>query len=102
MKQSADRQRLAAAHKNAFDNVNQLRRMIVAFEQLHNIEEHWMPDSSQWKHAAEYLAVRTYQVALDKLEGLVVQRLFELAKMGLAGTGLFISYLKLHTIDFFL
>ena len=33
------------------------------------------------------MEVRDYQKALDKLEGLVVQRLFELTKMGLAGTG---------------
>jgi len=38
-------------------------------------------------YSLEYLAIRDYQKALDKLEGLVVQRLFELAKMGLSGTG---------------
>jgi len=46
------------------------------------------------------LAVRIKQgdqKALDKLEGLVVQRLFELAKMGLSGTGLCSVLLETHT-----
>ena len=41
----------------------------------------------EWKEAAEYMEIHEYQKALDKLEGLVVQWLFELTKMGLAGTG---------------
>ena len=32
------------------------------------------------------MEVHDYQKALDKLKGLVVQRLFEIMKMGLAGT----------------
>ena len=40
----------------------------------------------EWKEVAEYMEIREYQKALDKLEGLVVQWLFELTKMGLAGT----------------
>ncbi len=86
-KQRDTRQRWATAQQHAFDNVNQLREMLAAFESLHEIEERWTPDSAQWKRAAQYLSMRTYCTALDKLEGLVVQRLFELAKMGLSGTG---------------
>jgi hypothetical protein len=86
-KQLDVRNHLAAAQRNAFDNLNQLREMLGAFEQVHNIPEHWTPNTEQWRRAAQYLSVRKYQVALDKLEGLVVQRLFELAKMGLSGTG---------------
>ena len=41
----------------------------------------------EWKEVAEYMEICEYQKALDKLEGLVVQWLFELTKMGLAGTG---------------
>jgi hypothetical protein len=45
------------------------------------------PFSEKWKSAVAYMEVRDYQKALDKVEGLVVQRLFELTKMGLASTG---------------
>ena len=39
------------------------------------------------------VTIHEYQKALNKLEGLVVQRLFELSKMGLSGTGMsFIAY----------
>jgi hypothetical protein len=34
-----------------------------------------------------YIHVRTYQRAVDKLEGLVVQRLFELTKANVSQTG---------------
>ena len=61
--------------------------MLSAFETLHGIEDHWTPDSEKWKEAIEYTRARDFQKALDKLEALVVQRLFELLKMGLAGTG---------------
>jgi hypothetical protein len=88
LKQSTDHHRLATAQKNAFDNVDQLHIMVDAFEQLHKIEEWWTPDFGNWICAAEYLSVRVYCVALDKLEGLVMQWLFKLAKMGLAGTGM--------------
>ena len=86
-KQRDAHQRLAMAQQHTFDNMNQLREMLAAFESLHKIEERWTPDSAQWKRAVGYLSIRTYRMALDKLEGLVVQRLFELAKMGLSGTG---------------
>lgn len=59
----------------------------MAFEALHDIPECWVPESQKWKDAVEYLKTRDFQKALDKLEALVIQRLFELSKMGLAGTG---------------
>jgi len=69
--------------------------MLQNFEKSNNITERWTPDSEEWKHAASYLAIREYQMALDKLEGLVVQRLFELAKMGLSGTGKCVALLEI-------
>ncbi|KAF8576041.1 hypothetical protein K439DRAFT_1368306, partial [Ramaria rubella] len=35
----------------------------------------WTIDSQEYQHATEYLRTRTYQRAVDKLEGLVVQQL---------------------------
>jgi len=61
--------------------------MMESFERLHSIDERWTLDSPKWKHAESYVSIHEYQKALNKLEGLVIQRLFELAKMGLLGTG---------------
>lgn len=84
---AAVKARLASVKLNAFDVLTQLRETLVVFETLHEITERWVPGSQKWKDAVEYLKIRDFQKALDKLEALVVQRLFELSKMGLAGTG---------------
>jgi len=81
------RNHLAAVQRDAFDTLSQCREMLAAYEQTHGIEERWTPETEKWRRAVQYVSIRKYQVALDKLEGLVVQRLFELAKMGLSGTG---------------
>ena len=78
---------LNAIKRNAFDGLQTLRDMIESFKTLHSIDERWTSDSPKWKRAESYISIHEYQKALDKLEGLVVQRLFELAKMGLSGTG---------------
>lgn len=46
----------------------------------------WTEDSAEWQAASKSLAEQEYQRAVDRLEGLVVQRLFELSKMNRAGT----------------
>src|SRR5882762_9976836 len=81
------RNHLAAVQRNAFNTLSQCCEILVAYEQTHDIEERWTPDTEKWRQAVQYLSICKYQVALDKLEGLVVQQLFELAKMGLSVTG---------------
>ena len=87
------RGRVTTAKLNAFESVTQIRQMLAGYELLHDISERWTPDSEEWKNAVKYTRVRDFQKALDKLEALVVQRLFELSKMGLAGTGEVHAYL---------
>ncbi|THU77754.1 hypothetical protein K435DRAFT_701701 [Dendrothele bispora CBS 962.96] len=50
-------------------------------------EERWKPDSAEWQAAEGKAKMADYQAALDKLEGLLVARIFELSKTHLAGTG---------------
>ena len=66
--------------------------MVAAFELLYTITEWWTPESDKWQAALKYSSVCNFQKALNKLEALVVQRLFELSKMGLMGTGEEIAY----------
>ncbi|KAJ7736987.1 hypothetical protein DFH07DRAFT_870634 [Mycena maculata] len=52
-----------------------------------SIEERWIEGGEKWEAAATMVHRRRYQRALDHLEGLVVARMFELAKCHMSGTG---------------
>ncbi|KAI5990759.1 hypothetical protein EDD15DRAFT_2388711 [Pisolithus albus] len=60
---------------------------VANFERSHNITEHWTWDHPQYNEALEYVWQHTFIRAVEELEGLVVQRLAELSKANLAGTG---------------
>ena len=75
------RQALQKVIVDTFAQVEHLHSTLVAFERLHNITKQWVPLLPEWKKSIAYMEVHDYQKALDKLEGLVVQRLFELTKM---------------------
>lgn len=47
----------------------------------------WLPDSEIYKATQKLLVERSYTRAVDNLERLVVQRLFELTKLGMNGVG---------------
>ncbi|KAF8485674.1 hypothetical protein JB92DRAFT_2620819, partial [Gautieria morchelliformis] len=47
----------------------------------------YTPDTPKYQHALEYIRIRGYQLTVDKLEGLVVQQLFELRKANMSQTG---------------
>lgn len=54
---------------------------------LVGVRERWEiggPDYNRWKEESRIVK---YRAAIDELEHLVVMRLFELAKLGLSGTG---------------
>ncbi|TFY62236.1 hypothetical protein EVJ58_g3989 [Rhodofomes roseus] len=58
-----------------------------AYEQELQIAVRWLPASDEYQEACQLLTLREYQRSLDELERLVVQRLFELTKAGMSGTG---------------
>ena len=47
----------------------------------------WQPSSPEYIHAVQYLGHWKYEKALDNLQKLVVQRLFELHKMNQSWNG---------------
>jgi hypothetical protein len=63
----------------------------LRLEEELNIETRWLPGSSQYDEAVVLMTERKYRRALDSLELLVVQRLFELTKLGMSGIGLSLS-----------
>ncbi|KAI6145668.1 hypothetical protein EDD17DRAFT_1767881 [Pisolithus thermaeus] len=66
----------------------QLQLNVVAnFERQHNITDRWTPLHREYINAREYTKHRAFIRAVEELEGLVVQRMFELSKANLAKTG---------------
>jgi len=52
-----------------------------------DIEVRWMPQSARYQDILEYTKRRQFIRAIKDLEGLIVQRLFELSKANLLSTG---------------
>ncbi|KAJ7088984.1 hypothetical protein C8R44DRAFT_892604 [Mycena epipterygia] len=58
---------------------------VCRFEEEHCIEVRWATDSAQYQEALAMTTDRKYKSALDLVERLVVQRLFEMTKLGMSG-----------------
>ncbi|KAJ7792184.1 hypothetical protein B0H14DRAFT_3160393 [Mycena olivaceomarginata] len=71
-------------YQTTHNRVLGVEEAVVLFEEEHAIEDRWTPDSRQYKDALVMLGERKYQRALDRLELLVVKRLFELTKLGMS------------------
>ncbi|KAJ7168423.1 hypothetical protein C8R43DRAFT_1085763 [Mycena crocata] len=67
-------------HTKTLDAVHDLERRL-------NIATRWVRGGAEWVATAEMVNKRRYQRALDHLEGLVIQRMFELTKVNMSGTG---------------
>jgi hypothetical protein len=48
----------------------------------------WAPDSDKWIAARKKVQLREYWKAIDRLESLVIARIFELSKMNMSQTGM--------------
>ena len=86
-KRKALNDRASLLRDHAFESLQTVQAMLQKAELDHDIKQRWSKDSPEYINASRYLATREYQKSLNKLEGLVVQRLFELSKAGLSGTG---------------
>jgi hypothetical protein len=64
---------------------------VCRIEELIGIEHRWTPESLEYRQALTLVQERKYRRALDNLERLIVQRLFELTKLGMSGVGMPIS-----------
>ncbi|KAJ7310670.1 hypothetical protein DFH08DRAFT_918254 [Mycena albidolilacea] len=60
---------------------------------VHDLEDrldiavHWIPGDEKWEAVAVMVRRQHYQRALDHLQGLIISRMFELAKCNMSGTG---------------
>ena len=62
-------------------------KQIVNMEVSMGIDRRWDPSTPEYMETLGYLSTRTYQRALEELQRLVIQRLFELHKMNISATG---------------
>lgn len=74
------RRRLEKAYFKSLD-------IIHDFEEELGIEESWREGDANWMRVAEMSNTQNYRRCLDRLEQLVVSRMFELGKMNRSGTG---------------
>jgi hypothetical protein len=75
------------ARRHARETHEKDLRAVQNMEMKMGIVERWVPDSLEWKAAAEKVLMRRYQRCIDSLEGLIVARMFELTKMNMSQTG---------------
>ena len=61
---------------------------VCQYEEEHKIETQWVPDSPEYNDALCLYTDRKYHWAMDKLEWLVMQHLFEMTKLGMNGVGM--------------
>jgi hypothetical protein len=64
-----------------------IQEEVCRIEDVSGIEERWTPDCGKYQEALLTMNERQYRRAIDNLERLVVQRLFELTKLGMSGVG---------------
>ena len=74
-------------HRTTFTRWAAKEEELSRYEEEHAIDTCWLPDSDSYKATQKLLVERSYRRAVDNLERLIVQRLFELTKLGMNGVG---------------
>ena len=62
-------------------------KQIISLEAKMGINNRWDPLSPKYVEMLGYLNTRSYQRALEELQRLVIQQLFELHKLNMSATG---------------
>ena len=78
--------RMESAKVQGLDSVLTLQSVARMLEQKLGIQARWTPNNDEWKRVDKSWAEREFDKAVDRLEGLVISRIFELEKMNQAGT----------------
>ncbi|KAJ7781733.1 hypothetical protein DFH07DRAFT_728833 [Mycena maculata] len=79
--------RLETQRRHALELHAKALAVVHDLEVRMGVATRWIPGEDKWDAAAARVEKRRYQRALDHLEGLVVSRMFELAKCHMSGTG---------------
>ena len=73
--------------RHALEEYEKDLKVVQDLEKKLNISVRWEPESDDWVRTGKLVTMRKYQRALDRLEGLIVARMFELTKMNMSQTG---------------
>ncbi|KAF9790844.1 hypothetical protein BJ322DRAFT_1170390 [Thelephora terrestris] len=79
--------RLESERRYAQERQDRLLRQVLELEVQMGIAKRWTPDTPEYVETACYIHERRYHQALNHLQRLVVQRLFELHRLNLSGIG---------------
>lgn len=79
--------RIEASRRSAQEQLTVAIRAVADLETRLLLRHPWTEDTPEYKDTAAYIHQRQYHRALNKLEQLVVQRLFELSKANVVGMG---------------
>lgn len=92
------------SRQSVIDRYDRLDAEISQLETQMNIdrEHRWTPANPKYVEAEKYMHERKYRHALDKLQKLVVLRLFELHKLNLSHTGMFSQNTIIYESSFYL
>lgn len=81
--------RVEASRRSAQEQVTVAIRAVADLETRMLLKDAWTEDTPEYKDTIKYIQQRQYHRALNRLEQLVVQRLFELSKANVVGMGEF-------------
>lgn len=82
---SASTRRTENRRRNAEGRVTLHHRAVLDLEYLLHIDHSWNPTDARYIEVEDYIQKREFYQCLSKLQGLVVQRLFELQKARVPG-----------------
>ncbi|KAI0669492.1 hypothetical protein C8Q78DRAFT_992613 [Trametes maxima] len=74
------------------EEIQDLQHEVITLELHMGISTHWQPHSQEYIDTIQYIHERDYHVALDNVQCLVIQWLFELHTMNLSQTGIRTAY----------
>jgi hypothetical protein len=72
---------------------------VLQYEEEHSIPVRWIPTMQEYQEGLVIVRERKYRRAVDDLERLVVQRLFEMNKLGMNGIGMLIRHIFFNLLD---
>lgn len=75
------------ARRHALEKMAMELDKVQALEKRLGVIKRWEPGTSEWQQARKKVTLRRYRRCVDRLEGLVVARMFELSKMNQSNTG---------------
>lgn len=89
--------RLESERRHARERQDQLLRQVLELEVQMGITKRWTLDTPEYVETARYIHERRYHRALNHLQRLVIQRLFELHRLNLSGIGTHPTHRRFHS-----